>query len=37
MTVLFKKLLFKAHWFAMNDRQRYGYLWLRTVEHLNKV
>jgi hypothetical protein len=34
MTVLLKKLLFKVRWFAMSDRQKYGYLWIRTVDHL---
>jgi hypothetical protein len=34
MTASLKKLLFKVHWFIMSDRQRYGYLWLRTVDHL---
>jgi hypothetical protein len=37
VTASVKKLLFRTHWFVMTDRQKYGYLWLRTVKHLKKV
>jgi hypothetical protein len=34
MNLLWKKLKFRVHWLTMSDRQKYGYLWLRTAEHL---